>query len=107
MKEKLPTPEWSEDEIALIHDLRDGREEADVQKRLIAWAIEEEKKMPPPEGSIALDRKRARLYEAVGMLGSAWDSLNAAREQAGQIGDDALIVEIDRDMDAFEGRHKS
>lgn len=112
MKDKILSPEsfgFSEEERQLAADLRamceSGVENVETRERLKLWAMEEEKKIPPPEGSIALDRKRARMFEAAGMFQSAWDSLNAAREQAGQIGDDALVVEIEGDMDAFEERN--
>ena len=82
----MPSPEFSEQEQALIRELREkGPKDPETRKMFNAWCDEEEAgamRANTSRANIEVQFKRAKLYRAAGGNDSAWQALGAACEAA-------------------------
>lgn len=109
MPEEFPTSEWNEAEHKLIEALRTkGIEDEETRALLQQLADTEEAEVikvaaetgRSDETSIAVQRKRAKLYYHAGYMNEALDTLEHARLQARSAKNedlhDAIMAEMDR-----------
>jgi len=107
MPEKIPSPEFSQqEEQNLIAKLREkGVDDPEVRKSLMVWCEKEEAEVASINTSragIELDLKKAKLYRAAGYRDEAWASLEAARQAAHNEGDEELFRQAEDLMDQMD-----
>lgn len=84
--------------------LKSGINKSETFLLLQDWTKQEENKVTTSEGHINLDRKRAHLYFDAGYIGEAYNSFEAALEQAWNEQKIELYNEIVVEMDKMEDK---
>ena len=105
--EQIPSAEHELSEEELSAALAEkGVEDEGTRSLLVAWCEKEETKAEAGGqlARIELDLRKAKIYRAAGYTNQAWESLEAARENAYNAGLDGLFEEATALMDEIEAK---
>ena len=107
MPEKLPTPEFSAEELELIEFLKTHLEiDAEMQSRMGSYIDQEGGRLREANagarGTMESNLRLAKIYRAGGFAEAAWSALTDVRGGAEQAGDSEIIAMVDGILDQMD-----